>query len=441
MIRLNGTMRCSEEGILEIGGVDVLRLRAEFGTPLVVIDEQLVRATCREYRTCFERAPGGGMVLYASKAFLTPALCRIMESEGLGLDVVSGGELYIAREAGFPMDRVVFHGNNKSAEELEMALDLGIGRIVVDNGSEMTMLSRLAQDRDRPTDVFLRVTPGVEAHTHEYIRTGQIDSKFGFTLSDGSALQAARDASGDPFLNLCGFHCHIGSQIFAMDSYRHAARIMCRFIRDVQEACGATVAELDLGGGFGIYYSDGDTPTTIQEYADAVVIAVLEEAALLGIPVPRILVEPGRSIIGPAGTSLYTVGTIKEIPEHRKYVALDGGMTDNIRPALYGARYEALLANRAGEVPSETVTLAGKCCESGDVLLRDVLLPPAKPGDLVAMTSTGAYGYAMASNYNALPRPAVVLVCDGDADLIVSRESYGDLVRNARIPERIRGCS
>lgn len=441
MIRLNGTMRSNEEGILEIGGVDVLRLREEFGTPLVVIDEQLVRDTCRDYRTCFGRAPNGGSVLYASKAFLTPALCRIMESEELGLDVVSGGELYIAREAGFPMDRVVFHGNNKSEEELEMALDLGVGRIVVDNQSEMDLLARLARRRDQRTDIFLRITPGVEAHTHEYIRTGQIDSKFGFTLPDGSALQAARDISGDPFLRLRGFHCHIGSQIFSMDSYRHAARVMCRFVRDVREACGVTVEELDLGGGFGIYYSEGDTPTTIQEYADAVILAVLEESAGLGIPVPRILVEPGRSIIGPAGTSLYTVGTIKEIPGHRKYVAVDGGMTDNIRPALYGARYEAVLANRTGETPGETVTLAGKCCESGDLLLRDVLLPPARTGDLVAVTATGAYGYSMASNYNALPRPAVVLVCDGQADLIIGRERYGDLVRHARIPERMGGCS
>lgn len=439
MINLNGTMKVNKEGHLEIGGVDVLALRERFGTPLVVIDEQLVRETCRAYMREFADRPGQQAgVLYASKAFLTPALCRIMKQEGLGLDVVSGGELHIALSADFPAQDIYFHGNNKSLDELTMALDHGVGRIVVDNFHEMDMLQELASSRNETPDILLRITPGVEAHTHEYIRTGQIDSKFGFTLPNGQAIEAVGRAVECSHLNLVGLHCHIGSQIFEMSSYRHAVEVMCSFLRDIKDRYGLELDELDLGGGFGIYYNEEDTPASIREYAHQVLDTLDEVCSELELAKPKVLIEPGRSIIGPAGTNLYTVGSIKEIPGHRKYVAVDGGMPDNIRPALYGAKYDALVANRAWDQTLETVNIAGKCCESGDMLMVDGKLGPAQPGDIIAMLATGAYGYSMASNYNSLTRPAVVLVKDAQADLIIRRERYEDLVAYAEIPERIR---
>lgn len=439
MIKLNGTMKINKDGHLEIGGCDVEDLRARHGTPLVVIDEDLVRETCRSYYRNFVEASGGNaQVLYASKAFSTPALCEIVKQEGLGLDVVSGGELYTALQADFPMDRVYFHGNNKTREELQMALTHKVGRIVVDNFYEMDLLSQVAREMGVRQDVLLRITPGVEAHTHEYIRTGQIDSKFGFTLPNGQAARAVEKVITYPELNFIGLHCHIGSQIFEMTSYRHAVEVMMSFIREIRDKFGAEVSELDLGGGFGIYYTSEDTPAEITQYAASVLDTLKETSAALGLAMPKILIEPGRSLIGPAGTNLYTVGSIKEIPGHRKYVAVDGGMPDNIRPALYGARYDAIVANRALDTDTEIVNIAGKCCESGDMLMVDGKLNHAQTGDIIAMTATGAYGYSMASNYNSLPRPAVVLVKDGQSDVIIERESYEDLVRNARIPERIR---
>jgi diaminopimelate decarboxylase len=439
MIKLNGTMKINKEGHLEIGGIDTLDLREEFGTPLVVIDEAMVRNTCQSYYKDFvEKSDGNAMVLYASKAFITPAICQIVKQEGLGLDIVSGGELYIAMQADFPMEKVYFHGNNKTESELLMAMEQGVGRIVVDNYYEMELLNKLAKEQGKVVDILLRITPGVEAHTHEYIRTGQIDSKFGFTLPNGQAIEAVGESLKYDNLRMVGIHCHIGSQIFEMSSYKHAVEVMCSFIKDINERYEYVIEELDLGGGFGIYYTEEDTPADIQEYANNVFDTLDEVCQEIGISMPKVLIEPGRSVVGPAGTNLYTVGSIKAIPGHRKYVAVDGGMPDNIRPALYGAKYDAMIANRALDSETEIVNIAGKCCESGDMLMFDGELGIAQSGDLLAMMATGAYGYSMSSNYNSLTRPAVVLVKDGQADLIIRRESFEDLVANAIIPERIK---
>ncbi|GAW91398.1 diaminopimelate decarboxylase [Calderihabitans maritimus] len=437
-MKFHGTMKVNEQGHLEIGGCDTVDLAREFGTPLYVMDEVLMREICRQYKSAFVEKYGNAEVIYASKAFLTKAICCLMQEEGLGLDVVSGGEIYTALQANFPPERMYFHGNNKSASELTMALEAGVGRIVVDNFYEMEMLDRLAGEMGKKAEILLRITPGVEAHTHEYIKTGQIDSKFGFTLPNGQALEAVKAALKKENLVLHGLHCHIGSQIFEMDSYAYTARVMMDFIKEIQKTTGWTAGELNLGGGFGIYYADGDEPATITDYADAVFAALREKAEEHDLPVPKVIVEPGRSIAGPAGSTLYTVGSIKEIPGVRKYVAVDGGMTDNIRPALYQARYEAIIANKADQPPAEVVSITGKCCESGDMLAWDVPLQPAEPGDILAMFCTGAYGYTMSSNYNRLGRPAAVLVANGQADLILQRETYEDLVRNDVIPARFR---
>lgn len=427
-------MTINQAGHLVIGGCDTVELARDFGTPLLVIDEACFRERCRAFRQAFH----DGGVLYAGKAFLLQAICRIIAEEGLGLDVVSGGELYTALASGFPPDRLYFHGNNKSREELEQAIMAGVGRIVVDNFRELELLRELADGNGRRVPVLLRLSPGIEAHTHDYIKTGQLDSKFGFALVNGQAEEAIRLVADSPWLELVGLHCHIGSQIFAVEPYVEAASVMMDFAARVLQITGKAVEELDLGGGFGIYYAAGDQPKPPQEYAQAIRRVVTEKATALGIPLPRILVEPGRAIAGPAGTTLYTVGSIKEIPGVRKYVAVDGGMADNIRPALYQARYEALVANKAAHPPEEVVSITGKCCESGDMLIWDIALPKVAPGDILAVSCTGAYCYAMASNYNRLPRPAVVLVGDGNAELIARRETYADLLRLEILPRRLR---
>ncbi|MDN5292719.1 MAG: diaminopimelate decarboxylase [Eubacteriales bacterium] len=437
-MKLQGTMRINEKGHLEIGGCDTVELAREFGTPLYVLDEQFLRDNCRQYRRAFMERYDKALVIYASKALATTAVFRIIEEEGLGLDVVSGGEIFTALEAGFPMEKVYFHGNNKSPQELRLALEVGVGRIVVDNLYEMELLNSIALEMGKKADILIRITPGIEAHTHDYIRTGQIDSKFGLVLSNGQAMEGVKKALTLPGLNFLGVHCHIGSQIFELESYRHAAEVMMDFIRQIKDETDVTVQELNLGGGFGIYYAAGDRPASVEAYAYMVMEAVHRKAEELRLPVPLVIVEPGRSIVGPAGTTLYAVGAVKEIPGVRKYVAVDGGMSDNPRPALYQARYEAMLANKAAERPVELVSIAGKCCESGDMLIWDITLPPVEPGDILAVACTGAYNYSMASNYNRLPRPAMVLVKDGQADLIVRRESYEDLVRNDVIPPRLQ---
>lgn len=435
-MKLHGTMRVNEEGHLEIGGCDTVELAREFGTPLYVLDEALFRRNCRDYHRSFT-LKYGAEVIYAGKTLLNLAVCRLVDEEGLGLDVVSGGELFTALQAGFPPERIYFHGNNKSPGELAFALEAGVGRFMVDNLYELELLNSLAAEAGREAAVILRVTPGVEAHTHEYIKTGQIDSKFGLVVENGQAMAGVKCALEMANIKFMGLHCHIGSQIFELASYSHTAEVMMSLSRQVYEKTGRQVAELDLGGGLGIYYAGDDRPRPVQEYADLVMGTVQNRAAEYGLVVPRVIVEPGRSISGPAGTTLYTVGAVKDIPGIRKYVAVDGGMGDNPRPALYQSRYEACLANKAGQPPAEVVSVAGKCCESGDMLIWDISLPAAEPGDVLAVPCTGAYNYSMSMNYNRLPRPAMVLAGGGRAELINRRESYEDLIRNDLIPERL----
>lgn len=436
-MRLHGTMRVNNEGHLEIGGCDTVKLAQDYGTPLYVLDEQYFRQNCRDYYQAFT-AQYGADVIYAGKSLLTLAVCRMIDEEGLSLDVVSGGELFTAIKANFPMERVYFHGNNKSADELRLALEYQVGRIMVDNPYELELLNRLAGELGVKAQILIRLTPGVDAHTHEYIRTGHIDSKFGLVVENGQAIVGVKQALSLENTNLQGFHCHIGSQIFELESYAHTARVMMDFVRQVRDETGFEPKELDLGGGLGIYYAQGDEPRPVKEYADIVMNTVKERAQTFNLPVPKIMVEPGRSIAGPAGITLYRFGAIKDIPGVRKYAAVDGGMGDNPRPALYQAKYEAYLANRMNEQPEEVVSVAGKCCESGDMLIWDLSLPMVQPGDILAVSATGAYNYTMSMNYNRLPRPAMVLVNKGSSDLILRRENYIDLLRNDIIPDRLK---
>ncbi|WP_106768046.1 diaminopimelate decarboxylase [Paenibacillus faecalis] len=434
---LHGTSRINDRGHLEIGGCDTVDLQAQFGTPLYVVDEQLVRQRCREYTEAFKASGLKFQVAYASKAFCVMAMCRLAEEEGLSLDVVSDGELYTALQAGFPADRIHFHGNNKTPDEIEMALDARIGCFVVDNEIELRMLQAIAARKEQRVKILLRVTPGVEAHTHEYISTGQTDSKFGFDIGNGSAYEAVKLAASQPNLELLGLHSHIGSQIFEVEGFQMAIQRVAEFSRTVKEGLSVTFSVINLGGGFGIRYVEGETPLHVSQYVQAITDAVKLHFEGIAPELPEIWVEPGRSIVGDAGTTLYTVGTSKDIPDVRKYVAVDGGMTDNPRPALYESKYEALLANRANEPVEETVSIAGKCCESGDMLIWDVELPKVDSGDLLAVSCTGAYNYSMASNYNRIRKPAVVFVKDGVGQLVVRRESLEDIVRHDVVPERI----
>jgi diaminopimelate decarboxylase len=435
---LHGTTKINDNGRLEIGGADLTDLAAKFGTPLYIVDEALVRQRAREYVEAFRASGLKFQVAYASKAFCVMAMCAIADQEGLSLDVVSDGELYTALKAGFPAKRIHFHGNNKTPEEIKMALDAGIGCFVVDNFIELDLLNALAADKGQKVNILLRITPGVEAHTHEYISTGQTDSKFGFDLGNGSAYKAIQHALELNNLNILGVHSHIGSQIFEVEGFQMAVDRVAQFAVKVRAELDLTFQVINLGGGFGIRYTEGDTPLPVAHYVKAITDAIKTNFANADYPLPEIWVEPGRSMVGDAGTTLYTVGTSKDIPGVRKYIAVDGGMTDNPRPALYGSKYEAVLANRANDPAQETVSVAGKCCESGDMLIWDLELPKAETGDLLAVFCTGAYNYAMASNYNRIRRPAVVFVKDGDAALAVKRESFDDIIGNDVIPERMK---
>ncbi|GIP37534.1 diaminopimelate decarboxylase [Paenibacillus sp. J31TS4] len=435
---LHGTSQINGQGRLQIGGCDTTELAARFGTPLYVMDEALIRQRCREFVDAFRESGLRFQVAYASKAFCVMAMCRIVEEEGLSLDVVSEGELHTALQAGFPPERIHFHGNNKTPDEIRMALDAGIGCFVVDNFVELHLLNALAGEKGQAAKVLFRITPGVEAHTHDYISTGQEDSKFGFDLGNGSAYRVIEEASRLPYIDVLGVHSHIGSQIFEVEGFKMAVEKVIGFAVKVRAELNVTFRVVNLGGGFGIRYVEGDTPLPIKEYIKAITEDISSYFSRHDYPIPEIWVEPGRSIVGDAGTTLYTIGTFKDIPGVRKYVAVDGGMTDNPRPALYESKYEAMLANRASEPNEETVSIAGKCCESGDMLIWDVELPRAESGDLLAVSCTGAYNYAMASNYNRIRRPAVVFVKDGQADVVVKRESLGDVVGNDVVPDRLR---
>jgi diaminopimelate decarboxylase len=423
---LPASAQVGPDGSLSVGGVDLAGLAAEFGTPLYVYDEGELRDRCREYRARFRAG-----VAYASKAFLCTAMAKLVAEEGLDLDVATGGELHVARNAGFPAERIVLHGNNKSSGELRAAIDAGVGRIVVDSFDELDRLDDLAARADAPVAVLVRVTPGVEAHTHEYIETGTDDSKFGFSLSTGDALRAVRRVIGADGLRLAGLHCHIGSQVFRLDSYAAAIDRMVGLVLAVESDTGTTVDEVSVGGGLGVRYVAGDEGPSIAQFATALQDAFAKAIAAHGVRSrPTLGVEPGRSIAAPAGITLYTVGTVKEIPGLRTYVAVDGGMSDNLRPVTYGARYEAFLPARTSARRDKVVTVAGKHCEQGDVLVRDARLPAdVQVGDILATPVTGAYAHSMASNYNKVGRPAVVFVQDGAARLVVRREDLDDLVR------------
>ena len=406
----------------------MVELASRFGTPLYVFDEETLRQNCRQFREAFASRYPQSQVLYASKAFINPALARVMASEGLGLDVVSGGELAVARSVEFPARNIYFHGNNKTRSELEQAVQYGIGRVVVDGFNELSLLNDVAGKRGAVQETLLRVNPGVDPHTHAHIATGVVDSKFGFPLRDGQAEEAVRQAICLPNLNLVGLHCHVGSQIFEVEPYVEAIQVMLSFAAELRRRHGFELMEFSPGGGFAVQYLAGLPAPPVAKYAEAITSNVLSLCKELDITPPRLVVEPGRGIVGRAGVALYSVGSIKDIPGVRKYVSVDGGMGDNIRPALYEARYEAVLANRAGEPAVERVTVAGRFCESSDVLVRDVMLPRAQVGDIVAIPVSGAYAPAMASNYNAVPRPAIVMVNGGEARLIRRRETYEDLM-------------
>jgi diaminopimelate decarboxylase len=416
-------------GHLHIGGVDTVELAREFGTALYVMDEAHIRAQLRNYLEWTRYHWKDVDVVYAGKAFICKAMCRLVAEEGCYLDVSSGGELAIALAAGFPAEHIVAHGNNKTIRELTECLEAGVGRIVVDSFEEIARVNRLALERNMIQPVFIRVTPGIVADTHEYIQTGSEDSKFGFGLRDGLALEAVREAIALPALDFKGLHMHIGSQIFALNSYARAIEVITGFMEEIRAATGCVVAELDTGGGLGIAYGVPDEPATIKQYGKVIVDDIKEQCEAHGLPVPRILVEPGRSIVANAGVTLYTVGTIKHIPDVRTYVAVDGGMTDNIRTALYGAHYEPTIANKASQPRDTVVTIAGKHCESGDVIVVDTPLQSAEDGDVLCLFATGAYCQSMASNYNKQVRPGVVFVRDGAARLVVRRETYEDLMR------------
>lgn len=421
----------NSHGHLTIGGADTVNLAKAFGTPLYVMDEVQIRKHCRSFKDSIDRFYGGnGLVCYASKAFSCKEMYRIVASEGLGVDVVSGGELYTAMEAGTDPKKVCFHGNNKTVEELKMALSYGVGRIVADNIYEMQTLDALCAEYGKKADILLRIKPGVDAHTHDFIRTGQIDSKFGFALETGEAFEAVRFALECENLNFAGVHCHIGSQILDTQGFEAAAEVMLNFIKKLRDELGTEVRDLNLGGGFGIQYTEKDDPLPYEAFMEAVSVIVHDFCEKNNMALPFIIIEPGRSIAAPAGITLYTVGGKKVIPDIRTYVSVDGGMCDNPRYIMYQADYDAVIANKANEPKNTVVTIAGKCCESGDLIGEHMPLQECEPGDILAVCATGAYNYSMSSNYNRLMKPAVVFVKDGEARLAVRRETLEDIVRN-----------
>jgi diaminopimelate decarboxylase len=420
------TYRVDARGHMEVGGCDLVEVAREFGTPLYVYDEATVRAIAGEFRAAMD---GAGHVLYSAKAFASPQFLRVVAEEGLGLDVVSAGELHLALRSGFPAERIYFLGNNKSREDLDAAYAAGV-TLVVDGFHEFDLLQSVVP-AGRRMRAEVRLAPGVRPDTHEYIATGQLDSKFGFSVESGAARQAVERALGHDRLELFGLHSHIGSQIFDLRGHAAAMAIMLDLVAELKRDLGYAPPRLGAGGGLGIAYTHDDDPPTPREFVATLRAALEGGCAERGLPVPELVVEPGRSLAGPAGIALYTVGAIKEIPGLRTYVAVDGGMGDNIRPKLYGARYEAIKVDDPEPVESElqTVTVAGKYCESADILVSDARLPAVRPGDLVALPAAGAYCLAMASNYNGMPRPAVVMVRDGQARLIRRRETLDDLLR------------
>jgi len=421
----------NEKGNLTIGGLDVADLAKEYGTPLYIMDEDQIRKNCRTYKDAMDKHyNGNGIVLYASKAFSCKYICKIAKEEGLGLDVVSGGELYTALRADFPAESIYFHGNNKTSDELKMAVDNNIGRIVCDNIFEVDRLNEIAKNAGKTVNISFRIKPGIDAHTHDFIMTGQIDSKFGVALETGEAEEIVKYANSLSNLNVVGVHCHIGSQIFDIDPFVLAAEKMMNFISDIKAKYGIEIKELNLGGGYGIKYLSSHDPIAYDEYIAKISSVVKGIASENNLTQPTIVMEPGRSIVAPAGITVYSVGAVKEIPQIRTYVSVDGGMADNPRYIMYGSEYEAVLVSNPKGTPEKIVTIAGKCCESGDILIKDINLPTIKTDDLIAVLATGAYNYSMASNYNRIPRPPVVMVSGGMSKMVIARETYEDIIKN-----------
>lgn len=422
------TAKANAKGHLVIGGCDVPEMAEQLGTPLYIFDEATLRHMCTEFKREFTRRYTNSQVIYACKAYINPYLARLLKEEGLGLDVVSGGEMAVAKAADFPPDRIYFHGNNKGKAELEMAVEFGVGRIVVDNFHELSLLNEVARRAGVVKDVLLRVSPGIDPHTHGHTTTGILDSKFGIPIQTGQAEEAVKIALSSSNLKLLGFHFHLGSPIYELEPYRQAVAVVMTFAAEMRRNLGQELLEFSPGGGFAIQYTVDSPSPPVSDYAEAITSSLLSGCEAYGMPPPRLIVEPGRAIVGRAGVAIYTVGSIKEIPGVRKYVSVDGGMGDNIRPAIYGARYEALVANKMDEEPKEKVTIAGKFCESGDILVKDIELTRVEPGDIIAIPAAGAYCLSMASNYNAAPNPPIVSVKDGSARLIRRRETWEDLM-------------
>lgn len=421
----------NEKGHLTAGGIDTVELAKKYGTPLYVMDEQLIRKACRSFKSSIDKFYGGnGLVCYASKAFCCKEMCRIMKEEGIGLDVVSIGELYTAVKSGFDCDKICFHGNNKTDEELEFAVENNIGHIIVDNISELERLNAIAESKGITAKIMFRIKPGIDAHTHNFVKTGQIDSKFGFALETGEAFEAVKKAIDSENIILRGLHCHIGSQIFDIEPFETASEVMLKFIAKIKNELGFEVKELNLGGGFGIKYLESHDPVPYETYMERVSGTVHKCCKELEINLPFILIEPGRSIAGPAGITLYTVGARKEIPDIRTYISIDGGMCDNPRYILYQSEYEAIVANKASEPRNEKVTIAGKCCESGDLIGENMPLQHAESGDIIAVCATGAYNYSMSSNYNRIPKPPVVFINNGESRIVIKKETLEDIIRN-----------
>ena len=422
----------NEKGHLTIGGADAVELAKEFGTPAYILDENTIRENCRIYKKAATECFGAdALPLYASKALCFTGIYKLVAEEGLGVDCVSGGELYTAKKAGFPAEKIYFHGNNKTDKDINDAIDMGVGTFVVDNNDELDALSAIASARGITQRILLRITPGIDPHTHRAVVTGNVDSKFGSAIVTGQAMEIVKRAISAKGVKLAGIHCHIGSQIFDTDPFADAASIMIRFIADIARECdGFEIEELNLGGGLGVKYTEYDREIdyakTIAEMAD-IIKGFCKDS---GIRMPRIILEPGRSLVAAAGATLYTVGSVKEITGFRNYISVDGGMPDNPRYALYQSQYTALIADRASEPRDYRATLAGRCCESGDLLGENMEIQRAKRGDTLAVLVTGAYNHSMASNYNRIPRPPVIMVKDGDARVVVKRETYEDITAN-----------
>ncbi|MBE6781907.1 MAG: diaminopimelate decarboxylase [Ruminococcaceae bacterium] len=426
---LNNRFGVNEKGNLTLGGVDTVELANTYGTPLYVMDENDIRNNCREFKSAFDKYYGGNArVYFASKAFSCKEMYRIVESEMLCTDVVSGGELYTALSVGFPAEKIGFHGNNKTPEELALALDSNVGRIIVDNIYELHNLNAMAKDKNKVQKILLRIKPGIDCHTHDYVKTGQIDCKFGFALENGEAVKAVEEVLKMENVELVGIHCHIGSQIFETQPFVDAADIMVALAKNIKDTFGITLSEINFGGGYGVKYLETDKPVSKDESIRLLCEAVKTACETYEFPLPALSIEPGRSIVGDANLTLYKIGVVKNIENVRTYVSIDGGMGDNPRYALYNAEYEVVVANKADKPRDFVATIAGKCCESGDLIQEHTKIQTPEVGDTLAVLTTGAYNYSMASNYNRIPRPAAVMVKDGEARLIIKRENYEDLI-------------